>query len=262
MGRAQQELPVPLQEVFTEGVQALKGGNLDAAEKAFLRVLDEGGKVAFVYNNLGIVYQQRGEHSKAVGQFRQAIGLKPDYPAPRILLGASLLAMGQVPEGTRSLERAVKLEPREPLARLQLAKAFERGNNFAGLVEQYRVLREIAPQEPEYAYQLGNAYLKLGAWCYKEIARINPRSARMYQTTAENYRIQGRVDIATRAFQRAAAADPKLPEIHLALAQIYLEQGKTDDARREIESELKIVPESAMALALKQKIEAAEAKTR
>ena len=256
---AQQELPARLQEVFMEGVQAQKAGQLDAAEKAFLRVLREGGEVAFVYNNLGIVYQQRGDQPKAIEQFRKAIRLNPNYAAPRILLGASLLATGQVPEATRSLEKAVKLAPGEPLARLQLAKAYERGNNFAGLVEQYRALREIAPQEPEFAYQLGNAYLRLTAWCYQEIARINPRSARGYQATAETNRMRGRNDIAIRAFQRAGALDPKLPEIHLALAEIYLEQGKPDAARREIEQELEIVPESAKALALKKKIEAAGA---
>lgn len=259
---AQQDLPVALREVFTEGVRAQKAGELEAAEKAFLRVLREGGEVAFVYNNLGIVYQQRGDQAKAAEQFRKAIRLDPNYPAPRILLGASLLAMGKVPEATRSLERAVKLQPREPLARLQLARAYERGENFAGLVEQYRALREIAPQEPEYAYQLGNAYLKLAASCYREIARTNPRSARVYQVTAENSRMRGRSDIAIRAFQRAAEVDPKLPEIHLGLAQIFLEQGKYEEARREIEKELEIVPESVMALALKAKIQAAEAKTR
>jgi len=256
---AQQELPARLQEVFMKGVEAQKAGELDAAEKAFRRVLREGGEAAFVYNNLGIVYQQRGDQARAIEQFQRAIRLDPKYAAPRILLGASLLATGRIPEATRSLEKAVKLQPGEPLARLQLAKAYERGNNFAGVVEQYHALREIAPQEPEYAYQLGNAYLRLAAWCYQEIARINPRSARAYQATAETYRMRGRTDIAIRAFQRAAAADPRLPEIHLALAEIYFEQGEPDAARQEIEQELEIVPESANAMALKKKIEAAGA---
>ncbi|MBI1940182.1 MAG: hypothetical protein HYS33_01600, partial [Acidobacteria bacterium] len=47
---AQQDLPASLREVFTEGVRAQKAGELEAAEKAFLRVLREGGEVAFAYN--------------------------------------------------------------------------------------------------------------------------------------------------------------------------------------------------------------------
>ena len=216
----QQTLPISLQELFADGVQAQKAGRLDAAEKAFLQVLGKGGKAPFVYNNLGTIYQLRADHQRAIAQFREAIRLQPDYVAPHVLMGASLLALGKIPEATRCLERAVRLQPREPLARLQLAKAHERAENFHGVVEQYLTLRELAPQEPEYAYQLGNAYLKFAGWCFQEIVRLNPRSARVFQTLAENYRVQGRPDLAIRAFQRAARVDPNLPGIHFSLAQI------------------------------------------
>lgn len=248
-------LPASLERLFAEGVQAQKAGQLEVAEKDFLEVLRHGGKVSFVYNNLGIVYQMRGEHSRAVEQFREAARLQPDYAPPRILMGASLLAMGKVAEATRQLELAVKLQPREPLARLQLAKAYARAENFLGRTEQLRTLRKLAPQEPEYAYQLGDAYLKLAGWCAQEMDRINPRSARVYQMLGEEFRVQpGRIERAIREFQRAARADPKLPGIHLALAEIYLEQGKVADAQTEIEKELAIVPESSAALAMKQKL--------
>ncbi len=251
-------LPASLQELFAEGVQAQKAGQLDAAEKALLRVLRKGGKVAPVYNNLGIIYQQRGDHLRALAQFREAIRLQPDYTAPRVLMGASLLALRKIPEATRELERAVALQPREPLARLELAKVYERAGNLPGVVDQFRALRDLSPQQGEYAYQSGNAYLKLAAWCYQQIVRLDPHSARAYQTLAENYRVQGRLEMAIRAFHHATQANPTLPGIHLALAQICLEQGNAADARKEVEQELAIVPESVTALALRRKLEAAE----
>src|SRR6266568_6798837 len=84
-----QELPVALQPPFEEGVQALKAGKLDEAEAAFLRVLEQGGRLAYVHNNLGLVYQQRGQHKQAVAAFREAIRLDPRYGAPRVGLGTS-----------------------------------------------------------------------------------------------------------------------------------------------------------------------------
>lgn len=254
---AQQSLPASLEGLFAKGVQAQKAGRLDEAENAFLQVLGRGGRVAFVHNNLGIVYQLRGEHPRAIAQFREAIRLQPSYAAPRILAGASLLALGKTAEATQQLERAVRLQPREPLARLELAKAYERADNLPGAVDQLRAVVELSPQEPENAYQLGNAYLKLEAWCYSEIRRFKPRSARLHQVLAENYRAQGRQELAIRALQRAAQLEPGLAEIHLALAQAYLDQGKSAEAQKEIEQELAIVPESAAALTLRQKIEAA-----
>jgi tetratricopeptide (TPR) repeat protein len=251
------KLPSALAPAFEDGVRAEKAGRLDEAEKDFLQVLGRGGRAAFVYNNLGIVYQERGEHERAVAQFREAIRLKPDYFAPRLLLGASLLALGRTRESVHELERAVKTQPREPSARQELAKAYERAGRLRGVVEQYIALRQIAPDDPEYAYQLGRAYLKMAAWCYEQVARIGPESARAHQIAGENYQMQGRLDLALQAYQRAAQADSKLPGIHLEMGGIYFDQGKVAEAREQVEQELALVPESVSALDLKRKIEQA-----
>jgi tetratricopeptide (TPR) repeat protein len=254
----QEELPPGLQARFEEGVAALKAGRLDQAEAAFKSILRGGGDLAFVHNNLGIVYQGRLQHPQAIAAFRDAIRRNPRYVAPRVGLGASLLAMGDLAAATRELEQAVKLAPREALARLQLAKVHEQGGNWAGAVEQYRVLRELAPEEPEYAYGLGKAYLSLSEWCLRELRQVDRGAARVQQALGHNYRVQGKRELAMRAFERAARADPTLPEIHLALAQIHLEEGRWAEARQEIERELSLVPESAGARALQQRLRAME----
>ncbi len=256
----QPDLPEELRGVFEAGVAAEKAGRLDEAEKDFQQVLQRGGKAAFVYNNLGIVYQRRGDHIRAIEQFREAIRLQPEYVAPHALLGASLLAAGRVSEAVRELERAVRLDPRQTLVRVELAKAYERANNLGAMADQYRALHNLAPQDPEYAYQMGQAYLRLAQWCLEQMTRLDPESQRVHERLADAYRAQGRTDDAIRAFRRAAQADPKLPGIHLALAQIYLEQRKPEDARQEIEREVAIVPESLAAKAIQQRIVSGETK--
>jgi protein O-GlcNAc transferase len=255
-----QELPDALRVAFDDGVRALRAGKLAEAEAAFRTVLEKGGSLAFVHNNLGLVYQQQGQHEQAVAQFREAIRKDSRYAAPRVALGASQLALGRVPEATAELEVAAKLAPREPLALLHLARAYERAKNWPGAVEQYRALRELAPREPEYAYRLGKAYLGLAEWSLRELRTLDPGSARLQQALGHNYRAQGRPDQALRALERAARADPSLPEIHLALAQIHLEEQRFADARREIELELALVPESAGARALLSRLKAEKGK--
>jgi Tfp pilus assembly protein PilF len=239
-----------LGDTFAAGIAWLKAGKLDEAEAAFRRVIDGGAGVAYVHNNLGVVYQQRGQHAKAAAEFREAIRLDGAYPAPRILLGASLLALGKTAEAQAELRRAVKVAPREPLARLELARANESAGDWAGAVEDYRALARIDPANPDFRYGLGTSYLRLSEQCLRELQQIAPESARVHQAQGYGFRVQGQPDRALAAFARAAEADPSLPEIHLAMAQIHLEQGRYADARREAERELEVVPESVGARAL------------
>jgi len=163
-----------------------------------------------------------------------------------------------VAEAVTALEAAVKLLPKERLVRQQLARAYDRAGRPSAAIEQYRALRDLAPDDPESTYQLGRAYLRLSEWAIERLREVDPRSARIYQLQGHNYRVQGRADLALRAFEQAAQSDPRLPEIHLAMAQLYLEQNDESAARQEIERELAVVPESAGALALKRRLEGGE----
>lgn len=248
-------LPPKLQPLFRQGVQALKAGDLKRAEYHFNEVLQQGGKAAFVYNNLGIVYQQLNAHQKAIAEFRKASQLDPRYEAPHVLMGASLLALGRDSDAIRELERAVKLAPEEPRARFELGRAYIRGNRPLKATEQFQVARRITPQNPEYAYQLGMAYMNVAQWCVARIRQKAPKSARLYQIMAGNYRAQGQLGRAKTALEMAANADPSLPGVHLEIATIDLQQGDTEGARKQVEEELAIVPESETALALKHRLE-------
>ena len=256
---AQQNLPPEFESLVAPGVEALKSGDLDTAEEIFSNALRKGIKHPLIYHNLGVIEQQRGKHAEAVARFREALALQPDFGPSHLLLGSSLLALKKNVEALAELRRAVTLMPREPQARLQLAKAYEASDHWIAAVQQLQKLVEMAPQEPEYSYQLGRALTKLSGWSYQQISQVNPHSARLQQALGQEYAVQGKYDLALAAFQKAAQFDPKLPEIHLAIALLYLELKKLDEAQAAIALELSLVPESKAALGAKAKIEAARA---
>jgi len=248
-----------LEAEVAPGIEALKSGDLDTAERVFSNALRHGAKHPLVYHNLGVIAQMRNRHLEAIQRFREALVLQPAYGPSRLLLGASLLALGRSTEAVRELERAVKLMPEQPQARFQLAKAYEASENWLSAAEQLLKLVEMAPDDPEYAYQMGKAWMRLSGWSYQQIARIDPKSARLQQGLGQEYLAQEKYDLALEAFQRASEADPRLPEVHLAISTILLEQKKYDQALAEIAAELKLVPESKAAAELKVKIEDAKA---
>jgi len=257
---AAQDLPPSLADRFSTGVDALKAGNLDAAESAFREVLKAGGNRAFVHHNLGIVLQQRGRNDAALLEFRAATRLDPSFGPARLLAGTSLLALGRPKEAAAELRQAVRLMPNETAPRLQLADACERSGDMAGVGDEYRHLVAAAPSNDEYIYRLGKAYLKLAQSSFERMRTVDPGTPRLPQALARQYLDQGRPDLAAAALEKAAQLRPALPEIHLMLARIHRDEGRFDDAAREIERELAIAPDSAEARALGAQLDAARKK--
>jgi len=258
-GAVPQDLPPALATRFSEGVAALSAGQLDSAEAAFRAVIRDGGDRAFVRHNLGIVLQQRGRHADALVEFRAASRLDPAFGPSHLLAGTSLLALGEAKAAVAELGLASELMPREPAAHLQRADACERINDVLCLADEYRALVELSPANPEYAYRLGKAYLRLSQWAHARIQAIDPRAARLSQALGREYLEQGRADLAERAFQDAITRDATLADVHMALARIYLADGRLDEAARAVARALVLVPDSKDARALRASVEAARA---
>jgi len=174
-----------------------------------------------------------------------------------LLAGTSLLALGQSRAALAALDLASKLMPREPAVHLQRADACERVHDVLCLVDEYRALVELSPANPEYAYRLGKAYLRLSQWAHARIQAIDPRAARLSQALGREYLEQGRLDLAERAFRDAVDRNDTLADVHLALARIYLADRRLDEAARAVARALALVPESKEARALRTSIEAA-----
>lgn len=254
---AQANFAPEVEEKIAAGVQALKSGDLDSAENIFSDTLRHGIRHPIIYHNLGVISALRGNHAEAVTRFRQSLALQPDYGSSRLLLGSSLLALRRSSEAVVELKRAAALLPHEPHVHLELGRAYEEVGNWIAAVQEFQILVHMVPQEPEYSYQLCNAWTKLSDWSFRRIMALNPQSARLSQGLGLEYSAQGKYDQALAAYSQAAQADPKMPEIHLAMGLIFLDMHKFDRARSEVEIELKLVPDSKAAASAKEKIERA-----
>jgi len=252
---AQEAPSLEIQSKIASGIELLKSGDLDNAERVFNSLLTQGVKSALVFHNLGVIAQERGQHREAVMRFREALRLQPSYGPSRLLRGSSLLSLGETAEAIAELKRAAVLMPNEPVARLELAKAYEADDNWINAVAQLQKLVNMVPDNGEDSYQLGKALTKLSAWSLRQIELQNPDSARLHQALGQEYAIQERYDEALTEYQQAARADPKLPEIHLGMALILLQLKRFEEALTQIDSELHLVPESKPAADIKARIE-------
>ena len=243
---------------LAQALQLIQDNKLDEAATQLQSLMRQHGRSPSLLHNLGLIEQRRGAHIKAVALFRQALLLRRDFGLSHLSLGVSLLALNKTAEAITALERAAKLLPPEPQPRLQLARAYERTGNWLGVVAQYQSLRDQFPQQPDYAYQLGRAYTQLGEWSLERIIAVNPDAARLHQLLGQQYYAQGKFELALAEYRRAAQVDARLPEIHLGMAVIFYEWQRYDEALREVELELKLVPLSEKARSVKAQIEKAK----
>lgn len=68
---------------YNEGIQLQKAGNVDAAivsyQKAMIIGVDAANYRKFIYNNVGVIYAEKGEMDRSEAMFLEALKLDPEY---------------------------------------------------------------------------------------------------------------------------------------------------------------------------------------
>jgi predicted Zn-dependent protease len=111
-------------------------------------------------------------------------------------------------------------------------------------------LRQLYPGDPDVLYASAELYTQLWNQSAGELLAKHPDSYRVHQLAAEVYEAQKNYDQAIREYSLALAANPKLPQMHYRIGQLYLLQGAPDaDAKAMEEFRLEKVndPQSAVA---------------
>lgn len=110
------------------GVQLLKDGQTDQAEKAFQAALSADLFFGPAHNNLGTVYLHQKKYYLAAWEFQYAERLMPHQAEPRNNLGLVYEAVGKLGDAAKSYEQALDLEPENPRIAGNLARVYVRGN--------------------------------------------------------------------------------------------------------------------------------------
>ncbi len=106
-------------------------------------------------------YQQASNYSKAISYYQKAYGL---YPSDKLkaAIGNCYEALGNIEEAMKLYEEVLQMHPENLLLKYQLAKLYI--SNFK-VEKGIKLLKELSQKDslnPNYPYQLGNTYAKLG----------------------------------------------------------------------------------------------------
>jgi tetratricopeptide (TPR) repeat protein len=103
------EANVNFEEFYERAKSFQRIGRLKEAQRFYRQALTKEPDNVFVLNNLGVIYIQQRNYSKARNNLESAIRLKPEYVDPYYNLACLYALKGKVVESLQNLKKAISL---------------------------------------------------------------------------------------------------------------------------------------------------------
>ena len=180
---------------------------------------------------MSIVYAQKQQYDQAIAESERAIALDPNYAGSYAGQAQVLNLAGRPEEALRTVEQAMRLNPRSPPWYLyHLGLAYRMTGRYA---EAIATQKKAISRDPNFLYAHPNLALSyLGQW----VAQQSPAA----QT----------LEPAVAAVQRALALSDSLHWNHITLGYISLYQQQYEQALAEMERAVALAPTEAEATQL------------
>jgi tetratricopeptide (TPR) repeat protein len=111
---------------------------------------------------LGFAYSQQGHPQEAIGFFKDAIRIRPDFSDAYNNLGVVYFRTGQVSAAIESLQHAIRLTPNLAVAHYNLGYALTKGHREREAIASYKQALLLKPDFAEVRNNLAVLYLQHG----------------------------------------------------------------------------------------------------
>jgi Flp pilus assembly protein TadD len=199
-----------------------------------------GGHAAADYDSLmrvAAAMRDANDLESAVGVYREAGIHAPQLPMPLILLGDTLLELGQYNEASQAYEGALRLSPQNSAALVGQGRALLQSDRPQLALAPLR--RELAahPENLKAITALGVAQDLTGDHAtaqhtYRDALLDNPNNPALTGDLALSLAIEGYTDEAIKLLAPLASGSSSTPRLRQNLALIYGLAGDREDAQR------------------------------
>lgn len=247
-----QDLPAQIQDHTAKAEHALRANDLAGAEREYRALLALNAEDSEAWTGLGVLLYGSGKAQEAAGALNQALKIDPMEKRAELFLGLSEADLRQCDKATPILERHFASDPPGKLQRLTGLELLACSSSAADVMPALKTaerLKTLYPGDPDVLYAAAELYTRLWTHDAAELIARHPDSYRVHQLAGEVYEAQGNVDQALREDRAALEENPKLPQMHYRIGQLYLHKGDADadeKAMAEFRAELKVDPQSSV----------------
>ena len=247
-----QDLPAQIQEHTANTERALRANDLVGAEREYRALLALDPENSEAWTGLGVLLYGSGKAQEAAGALNKALKTDPFEKRAELFLGLSEADLRQCDKATPILERQFASQAAGKLQRLTGLALLACGSGVSDAMPALQAaarLKTLYPGDPDVLYAAAELYTQLWTRDAAELIAKHPESYRVHQLAGEVYEAQGNLDQALREYKAALEENPKLPQMHYRIGQLYLHKGAPDadeSAMAEFRAELKADPQSGV----------------
>jgi tetratricopeptide (TPR) repeat protein len=163
-----------------------------------------------------------------------------------LVSGLDYLELNQLPDATRSLRRALSIQPSSANARMALGDALARSGKMEDAAREYAAQAKLTPTLADAWYKLGLAHSEISAAAARQPVKPAEQNI-VQQFVAEELLAKGDTLNAARTLFRLAHQSPEQPEVQAELGTALLTLGYVKAAQDHFRQELLKNPESPLA---------------
>ena len=237
---------------YVAGRSAEERGELDVAVGHFRQATRLKPDYIEPHMRLAKALMSQGSYEEAIVHFRQALGIKPDAAEPHNNLGMALMSLERFDEAISHYGQALRIRPEYTAAHSNLGIALMLQGKLGEAISKFREALRLDPDYAEAKSNLGSALLSQGDFeeateQLRHSLRLDPSQAQARSNLGFALASQGQLDLAIHQFRQALELSPGHAEAHNNLGNALLSQGKLREAISHIRRALRSNPELAEA---------------
>lgn len=183
----------------------------------------------------GVRFKQKNQLENAIKIFESCTTMQPNDDAAFFALASVYEKLNKKQSAIFALEKASKLDPANEYYLEQLAALQEQVGDYTKAIETYKQLTKITPNNAEYYFSLGDCYIKLKSYkdAFETLTKIERVMGASAAVTVEKFKLlraQKKDESAEKLLVEEYQKNPGDPTILANLIDYYFEKKKTDEA--------------------------------
>lgn len=204
--------------------------------------------VPMLQANLGKAYWQRGEHTRAMQQFRRSLDLNDQQPLVLYDLAVGYKRLGQIDSAESCAQAALNLNGDLAIAHNLLGSIRLAEDDLVGAAACYQRAIDANPDDARGFYRLGVVEARRGRRAeaeslWRHALQLNPFFADARYNLALLLRDTGRMDDAVMELEWAARHDPRNARLWRALGNICMASDRARPAADAFERWVRLSPD-------------------